>query len=68
MMNEKQIDNISKLCYDVCKLMISLPVVGNILSEKFSIKVIAAGVLIAIIFLIVGFFLDNMEVNKNVRH
>ena len=50
-MNKKQIDNISKLCYDMCKLMISLPVVGNILSAKFSIKALGIGVLIAFIFL-----------------
>lgn len=66
MINEKQIDNVSKLCYDMCKIMVSLTVVGNILSDEISIKAIWIGSIIAIICLIIGFLLDRLEVNKNV--
>lgn len=67
MMNEKQIDNISKLCYDMCKIMVSLTVVGNILSDEISIKTIWIGSIIALICLISGFLLDRLEVNQNVK-
>lgn len=68
MMNKKQIDNMSKLCYDIIKLMIGLPVLGNVLSDKFSFKTLWIGVVIALILLVVGFLLDRLEVNENVRH
>ena len=68
MMNQKQIDNLSKLCYDIIKLMIGLPVLGNVLSDKFSIKTLWIGVVIAMVLLVVGFLLDRWEVNKNDGH
>ena len=68
MMNTKQIDNISKLCYDICKIMLSLTVIGNILSDEISIQAIWIGSIIAIICLISGFLLDRLEVNKNVKN
>ena len=68
MMNKKQIDNLSRLCYDIIKLMIGLPVLGNVLSDKFSVKALWIGVMSASVFLVVGLLLDRWEVDKNVRH
>jgi len=64
-MTRKQIDNVSKYCYDVSKLMIGLPVVGNMLSGKFSWKVLATGLVAAFGFFIIGYLLDKKEVNKD---
>ncbi len=68
MMNKKQIDNLSRLCYDIFRLMVGLPVLGNVLSDKFSIKTLWIGVIIALVFLVIGLLLDRWEVNNNVRH
>lgn len=68
MIKKKQIDNLSKLCYDVLKLMIGLPVLGKVLSDKFSFKILGIGVISALVFLVLGLLLDNLEVNQNVRH
>lgn len=62
------IDNISKLCYDICKIMLSLTVIGNILSDEISVKAICIGSIIAIICLISGFLLDRLEVKHNVKN
>ena len=68
MMNKKQIDNLSKYCYDVSKLVMGFAVVGNVISDKFSWKALAIGFITAIVLLIIGFVIDLMEVNNNDRH
>jgi len=45
--------------------MIGLPVVGNMLSDKFSWKVLATGLVAAFGFFIIGYLLDKKEVNKD---
>lgn len=68
MMNQKQIDNLSKYCYDVSKLLMGVAVVGNFISDKFSKNTFWIGLVGVCIFLITGFFIDRMEVNNNVKH
>lgn len=68
MMNKKQIDNISKYCYDFSKLVMGLAVIGNLLSEKFSRHTFWIGLIAVFAFLIMGFYFDRKEVNNNVKH
>ena len=65
MMNKKQIDNLSKYCYDISKLVMGFTVVGNFVSNKFSLKTLLIGLVAALIFLIFGHLLDRLEVDKN---
>ena len=68
MINEKQIDNISKYCYDVSKLIMGVAVIGNVISDKFSNHNFWIGLITACVLLIIGFFIDRMEVNNDVKH
>ena len=62
MLNRKQIDNLSRYCYDISKLIVGIVVIGNFLSDKFSLNLFLAGTGGTILFLITGYFLDGMEV------
>ncbi len=62
-MNKKQIDNLSKYCYDMSKLLMGLAVVGNILSDKPSWKALIIGLASAFILIFVGYLLDQKEVD-----
>lgn len=64
-MNRRQIDNLSKLCYDMTKLVLGIAVIGNIVSDKFYLKAILIGLLTGIVFLFIGYMLDKKEVSKN---
>lgn len=66
MLNKKQIDNISKYCYDISKLVMGLAVIGNVVSDQFSIINFLIGLSVACVFFIMGVFIDRMEVNKDV--
>jgi len=68
MMNNKQIDNLSKYCYDISKLVIGFAVVGNIISDKFSWRALGIGLITSIVLLIIGFVIDRMEVSNNDKH
>ena len=68
MMNKKQIDNLSKYCYDISKLIMGLGVIGNLISDKFSKHTLLIGLIGVVFFLIAGFVIDRMEVNNNVKH
>ncbi|MBI5194538.1 MAG: hypothetical protein HZA08_14025 [Nitrospirae bacterium] len=65
MMNEKQIDNLSKYCYDMSKLIMGVAVVGNLVSDQYSFKALWIGLITAMILMISGFIIDRMEVSKN---
>ncbi|HZX47707.1 MAG TPA: hypothetical protein VFF47_00640 [Nitrospirota bacterium] len=64
-MNRKQIDNLSKLCYDMIKLTIGLTVIGNLISDKFSLLALCIGLISAIGLLFSGYKLDQKEVKKD---
>ena len=66
MLKQKQIDNLSKYCYDISKLVMGVAVVGNLLSDKFSRNTFWIGVIATFAFLIMGFLIDLTEVSKNV--
>lgn len=66
-MNKKQIDNLSKYCYDTSKLIMGLAVIGNLVSDKFSIYTFLLGLIAVLSFLIIGLFIDRKEVNNNVE-
>jgi len=66
MLKQKQIDNLSKYCYDISKLVMGVAVVGNLLSDKFSRNTFWIGVIATFVFLIMGFLIDLTEVSKNV--
>ncbi len=62
-MNRKQIDNLSKYCYDMSKLLMGLAVMGNILSDNPSVKGVVIGLATALMFIFVGYLLDQKEVS-----
>ena len=64
-MNRKQIDNLSKLCYDITKLVLGIAVIGNIVSDKFNLMSISIGLISGVAFLFTGYVLDKKEVSKN---
>lgn len=63
-MNQKQIYNLSKFCYDMCKLVLGLAVVGNLISDKLSLKALWIGIIIAVGFLFLGYLPDKKEVDN----
>jgi hypothetical protein len=58
-MIKRQRENLAKYCYDISKIMVAVPVIGNIMSDRFSLLVFWAGIIGADIFLILGHFLDK---------
>ena len=68
MMNKKQIDNLSKYCYDVSKLVLGLMVIGNLISDTFSEQTFGIGLAATCGFLVMGLLIDRLEVNKDVKH
>ncbi len=64
-MNKKQIDNLSKLCYDITKLVLGIAVIGNIVSDKFNLMSISIGLISGVSFLFIGYMLDKKEVSKD---
>ena len=64
-MNIKQIDNLSKLCYDITKLVLGIAVIGNLVSDTFYLKAILIGVITGVAFLFIGYMLDKKEVSEH---
>lgn len=60
-MNKKQRENLSKYSYDLSKLMVAAPMLGNILSERFSNNAFWLGLVSALVFLVLGYILDIKE-------
>jgi uncharacterized membrane protein len=60
-MNKMQRENLAKYAYDVSKLVLGGFVIANILSETFSLRVLSVGILVAIVFLVLGYFLNKKE-------
>jgi ABC-type proline/glycine betaine transport system permease subunit len=57
--NRKQRDNLARYAYDVSKIMVAVPVLGNALSAGFSILAFWLGMAAALVFLVLGLFLDR---------
>jgi len=66
--NKKQIDNLSKYCYDISKILLGLAVVENLLADTPSWRVLSIGFVSTIIFILMGYFLDKKEANKGDTH
>ena len=60
-MNKKQRENLAKYTYDLSKIMVTAPLIGNMLSDKFSTLAFWLGLSFALIFLIIGYMLDHKE-------
>lgn len=63
-MNQKQIDNLSKYCYDISKILLGLTVVENLLSDTPSWRGLSIGFVSTSVFLLMGYFLDKKEVTN----
>jgi len=63
-MNKKQRENLSKYVYDLSKITVAAPIIGNMLSDKFSTLAFWLGLFFALIFLIIGYMLDEKEEPK----
>jgi hypothetical protein len=60
-LNKKQRENLARYAYDVRKIMVAVPILGNALPEHFSLRAFWLGIGAAIIFLILGYLLDHRE-------
>ena len=58
-MNKKQRENLARYCYDISKIMVAVPILGNSLSEGFSLRAFWMGIGAAMGFLILGLVLDQ---------
>jgi len=60
-MNEIQRENLAKYSYDISKLALGGFVVANIMSDKISVQLAVAGIIVAIIFICIGYVLNNKQ-------
>ncbi|MEW6246833.1 MAG: DUF6722 family protein [Nitrospirota bacterium] len=60
-MTQRQRENLARYAYDVSKIMVAVPILGNSLSEHFSLTAFWLGIAAATIFLLLGFLLDRRE-------
>ena len=68
MLNKKHIDNLSKYCYDISKLIMGISVIGNLVSDKSSLHALWIGFTAGMVFLLIGYFIDKMEVINDDKH
>ena len=60
--NQKQKDNIAKLCYDIFKILLAITVINPFLQEgKSSLTVIMIGLFLSFVFLVWGYHIDSKE-------
>ncbi|MBI4645756.1 MAG: hypothetical protein HY738_03925 [Bacteroidia bacterium] len=60
---EKQKDNLTKYLYDISKIIIAVMVIGPIAKpESFNIFAFVIGVVVSIIFFLLGQTLDKKEI------
>ncbi|MBI5410744.1 MAG: hypothetical protein HZA21_02005 [Nitrospirae bacterium] len=60
-MNKKQRANLARYAYDLSKIMVAVPMVGNALSANFSLRAFWLGFAAAISLLLFGFLLDRRQ-------
>lgn len=61
--NEKQKDNLAKFLYDIAKIIIAIIVISPIVQpEKFDMNVFAVGFIVAFLFFIFAYFLDQKQI------
>ena len=58
-MNKQQRENLARYAYDVSKIMVAIPVLGNVLSTSFSGLAFWLGIGAAGIFLVFGYLFDS---------
>ena len=64
-MNKKQRENLARYAYDISKIMVAVPVLGNALSAGFSLRAFWLGIVAAIVFLVVALLLDRKAEDTN---
>ncbi len=60
-MNNRQRENLAKYAYDMSKLMIAVPVLGNLLAPEFSDLAFWTGLATATGSLVVAYLLDSQS-------
>ncbi len=58
-MNKQQWKNLARYTYDVSKLMVAVPVLGNLIAPRFSDFAFWIGIATAAMFLLFGYLLDR---------
>ncbi|MEW6542706.1 MAG: DUF6722 family protein [Nitrospirota bacterium] len=58
-MHRRQRENLARYACDVSKIMVAVPVLGNALSAGFPILAFWLGMTAALVFLVLGLFLDR---------
>jgi hypothetical protein len=57
--NRRQRENLARYAYDVSKIMVAIPVLGNALSANFSVLAFWLGMTTALVFWVLGLLLDR---------
>lgn len=57
--NSRQRENLAKYAYDLSKLMMAIPVLGNLVAPQFSNRAFWAGIVAASVFVVLGYLLDR---------
>jgi len=60
-LNKRQRENLAKYTYDLSKIMVAVPIVGNALSDIFSLKAFWLGLAAVLSLLLLGFLLDRKQ-------
>jgi hypothetical protein len=60
-LNKGQRETLAKYAYDLSKIMEAVPIVGNALSDTFSLKAFWLGLAAALSLPLLGFLLDRKQ-------
>lgn len=64
-LTNKQKEYLSKTCLDLCKLVFAFIVIGQIISkEKLNLGIFIVGVMMFLIFFIIGLIVDKEDMAK----
>jgi hypothetical protein len=60
-LNKKQRENLARYAYDLSKIMVAVPILGNSLATSFSVRAFWFGLAAAGSFLLFGLLLDHKQ-------
>ncbi len=55
-------DNVSKYFYDISKIIVGTAVIAPFISQDYKVKTVILGLLVSIIFFVLGYLTDKMEI------
>jgi hypothetical protein len=55
-------DNVSKYFYDVSKIIVGTAVIAPFIGNVYKVKTVVLGFIVSIIFFVLGYLTDKMEI------